>query len=432
VIFIRSLIKKEVRVYSKWKFLTIVLQLFAWVVLPASTALSSGYQLNEHGSRAVAMGGAFVARAWDPSAIYYNPAGLGNIRGINIMLGGTLILPSTTFTGPYPNNTETKMNSVAFFPPNAYFSYNFENGLAVGIGVFTPEGLGTNWPTDWVGRFIITKINLQSFNINPTVSYSLGGMISLGVGFDYALGSVELEKYNSTQFVDSSSGEPITPFIHMQSNAHGAGYNFGILLKPYENISLGFSYRSKITYKASDGTATFSQAGSLSSLLPGGSVSTSLPFPTTWYAGVAYTTEKFSIEADYQYVGWSAYDSLMINFQKQTSVQQNTSIVGKYSNGYIVRIGGEYILNDVWALRAGVFYDKNPIPDAYDAPILPDADRLGLNIGIGINVTNNISVDASYMFLPFKQRTITNSAFGFNGTYNTTANLLGVDIGYRL
>ena len=36
------------------------------------------------------------------------------------------------------------------------------------------------------------------------------------------------------------------------------------------------------------------------------------------------------------------------------------------------------------------------------------------------------------MFLPFKQRTITNSAIGFNGTYNTTANLLGIDISYRL
>lgn len=403
----------------------------AGIVLSASTAFSSGYQLNEHGARGVAMGGAFVARAWDPSSIYFNPAGLSYVKGFNAMLGGTLILPSTTFTD-LTNDAQTKMNSLTFFPPNAYVSYSFDNGLAVGVGVFTPEGLGTSWPQSWVGRFIVTKINLQSFNINPTVSYSfLNDMVSVGVGFDYALGSVVLEKYNSTGLTDSA-GSSITPFIHMQGNAKGTGYNFGVMLKPYESISVGFSYRSKIDFKVDNGTATFSDAGSLASQLPGGAVSTMLPFPTTWYAGIAYKGDNFSVEADYQYVGWSAYDSLSINFQKQTSIQQNSSIVGDYKNTYIIRVGGEYMLNEMWALRAGVFYDKNPIPDAYDAPILPDADRLGLNIGFGVNVTNNISVDASYMFLPFKQRTITNSAFGLNGTYNTTANLLGIDISYKL
>ena len=303
---------------SKRKALAFLIPAFVGIVLSASTAFSSGYQLNEHGAQGVSMGGAFVARAWDPSAIYFNPAGLSFIKGFNVMLGGTLILPSTTFTGPYPDNTETKMNSLSFFPPNAYVTYNFDNGLAAGIGVFTPEGLGTSWPQDWVGRFIITKINLQSFDINPTVSYSLNDMVSFGVGFDYALGTVELEKYNQTPFSDSL-GNPITPFLHMQGDAKGIGYNFGIMLKPYENISLGFSYRSKINYKVDNGTATFSQDGSLAGELPGGAVSTALPFPTTWYAGIAYTGDNFSIEADYQYVGWSAYDSLTINFASRNS-----------------------------------------------------------------------------------------------------------------
>lgn len=412
-------------------FLKKMMALFALVVMQVSVALASGYQLNEHGAKAVAMGGAFVARASDPSAIFFNPAGLSYLHGFNVMLGGTLILPSTTFTGPYPGNTEWKMNSLSFFPPNAYITYNFDNGLAAGIGLFTPEGLGTSWPKDWVGRFIITKINLQSFNINPTVSYAYKDIISVGVGFDYALGSVVLERYNPTPFSDSL-GNPITPFIHMDGNASGTGFNFGILLKPIEHISVGFSYRSKITFKSTSGTATFSDASYLAPQLPGGSVSTSLPFPETWYAGVAYTGDRYSIEADYQFTGWSAYNKLNINFATQTSLQQNTSIIGDYKDSYIVRVGGEYKIDEMWTARAGVFYDKNPVPDAYEAPILPDADRLGLNVGVGVHVTNNVSVDAFYMFLPFKQRTITTSAYGFNGTYNTTANLMGIDLSYRL
>jgi long-chain fatty acid transport protein len=418
-------------VASRVKGLAYLITAYVVTMLSASTAFSSGYQLNEHGARAVSMGGAFVARAWDPSSIYFNPAGLSYVKGFNVMVGGTLILPSTTFTGPSPSIAETKMNSLVFFPPNAYLTYNFGNGLAAGIGVFTPEGLGTDWPTNWVGNYIITKINLQSFNINPTISYSfLDNMVSVGAGFDYALGSVTLDKAQRTQFSDSVGGQ--VPFVHMDGAGKGLGFNVGVMLKPFENISVGFSYRSKINFKVDNGTASFSGAGSLADSLPGGSVSTSMPFPETWYLGIAYKGSNYSIEADYQYVGWSAYKELSITFQKHTSFQQDPApIVGNYSNSYIIRVGGEYNLNEMWALRAGVFYDRNPIPDAYDAPLLPDADRLGLNIGFGVNVTDNISVDASYMFLPFKQRTITNSAFGFNGTYNTTANLLGIDIGYK-
>ena len=157
----------------------------------------------------------------------------------------------------------------------------------------------------------------------------------------------------------------------------------------------------------------------------------SVPLPATWFLGVAYKGDRYSIEADYQWVGWNAYTSLNLDIA-QGSTTTEKSIVGDYNNSYIVRLGGDYKISEMFTARAGVFYDKNPIPDMYLEPLLPDADRLGLNVGVGVNVTNNVTIDASYMFLPFKQRTITNSAIGFNGTYNTTANLLGIDISYRL
>jgi len=41
-------------------------------------AFSGGFQINEHGTRAMGMGGAFSAQASDGSAMFYNPScGLG-------------------------------------------------------------------------------------------------------------------------------------------------------------------------------------------------------------------------------------------------------------------------------------------------------------------------------------------------------------------
>ena len=49
-----------------------ILSLF---IAPAM-AFGSGFAINENGTKAVGMGGAFAATADDPTAIYFNPAGI--------------------------------------------------------------------------------------------------------------------------------------------------------------------------------------------------------------------------------------------------------------------------------------------------------------------------------------------------------------------
>ena len=83
-----------------------------WSGIVAITAVAAnvgaaGFALYEHGAAATATAGAFIARANDPSAIYYNPAGISGQRA-GVMLGTTLITPSGDFTpksvsrGPWP------------------------------------------------------------------------------------------------------------------------------------------------------------------------------------------------------------------------------------------------------------------------------------------------------------------------------------------
>jgi long-chain fatty acid transport protein len=63
---------------------------------------AGGFQINNHGARAMGMGNAFTAVVNDASAIYWNGAGLVNTYGTNFMLGTALTFPSTTFMGIAP------------------------------------------------------------------------------------------------------------------------------------------------------------------------------------------------------------------------------------------------------------------------------------------------------------------------------------------
>ncbi len=97
--------------------------IFILSVVVIYIAFAGGYQLNEQGARAVGMGGAFVARASDPSAIYYNPAGLAFQKGTNILLGTNIITPSMKFKGVGIMDTlggEASTKTILLIPVNLY------------------------------------------------------------------------------------------------------------------------------------------------------------------------------------------------------------------------------------------------------------------------------------------------------------------------
>lgn len=387
-------------------------------VVLSPALLAGGFQLNEHGARAVGLGGAFAARASDPSAIYFNPAGLGFQTINQISLGTTLILPQIAFFGPYQlnTNTETKMDNQLFTPVNFYGTYHFSEDLHFGIGVYTPFGLGTKWPKDWSGKFITTKADLQSFFVSPTVAYRVSENLSIGVGFNYVIGTVRLEQTVSDPF------DPHGTLV-MEFDGSSVGFNVGVLYKLSSDLSLGASYRSQVKFDAT-GTADFSPDRSI---YPEGDAKSSLTLPATGYFGVAYSPMKdFIVEADFQYVGWSSYKELSVEFTKDQSKVVSPK---NYRDTFILRFGAEYTIDDL-ELRAGYFFDRTPVESAYVDPLLPDANRNGLNVGFGYRISRNLSFDAGYMFLLIDERRSEQTVIDFDGTYQSRANLLSVGLTY--
>ncbi len=396
-----------------------VLVCLALTMVMAIAAFAGGFQLNEAGARAMAQAGAFAARASDGSAIYFNPAGLGFQDVGSAYVGATAIIPTSSFYGPLQDNSnaKTKAPSQMFTPINIYVTYPWLDRLHVGFGVNNPFGLGSKWPTDWVGARLTTNAQLQTFFFTPTVAYRLTDDLSVGAGFNYVTGSVKLERAVVTPIDD--------PRASIDMSGHGFGFNLGVLYKITPELSAGASYRSQAKVDAK-GTASFTPAYSF---LPAGDASASLTLPATAFVGVAYKPmENLEVEADYQFIGWSSYDQLAITFAKDGS----SSVTPKnYKDTYILRIGGEYSIK-YFHFRAGYLYDHTPVSSPYVDPILPDANRNGFNVGLGYDITPDISVDVAYFFLKFDPRHAMNTIpeTDFDGTYNTYANLFAINIGY--
>lgn len=402
------------------------LALLAVSAFAAADAFAGGFQLNEHGARAMAQAGAFAARAYDGSAAYFNPAGFAFQDRGSAYLGGTLILPHTSFYGPLQLNTNTKteMVSQTFTPVNATLSYPVAQGLVAAISVNNPYGLGTEWPDNWAGRYIIQKVELQTWFITPTVAYRLTDQFSLGFGLNYVIGNVKLKRAVSVVSVETPS--PVEANLALNGNA--VGFNAGILYKITPELSLGLSYRHKVKMDAS-GNASFDPGYAVLGL-PQGEVKATLTLPATGFAGIAYRPlSNLEIEADYQFIGWSSYNELRFDFSSNNS---STVSPKNYQDTYIIRVGGEYSL-DPWHFRGGYLYDHSPVKIEYSEPLLPDANRNGFNVGLGYDINPDWSVDVAYFFLLFQDRQAQNTIpdISFDGTYQSYVNLVGLNLEFK-
>jgi long-chain fatty acid transport protein len=205
-----------------------------------------------------------------------------------------------------------------------------------------------------------------------------------------------------------------------------------------EKLSLGASYRSLVDIEFT-GDATFTDMQALQAYFPGGEGKVSLPMPSSLQVGVAYDVmPELTVEVDIQYVGWSSYDKLDITLPNGPVsplgiLQKSSTADKKWEDAMMIRLGGEYKVNDQLMVRAGYIRDMTPQPVDKMEPMLPDADRNDISVGAGYKINDNLTVDASYLLVMFEDRASTykpSTSTTFYGTYKSSANLISLNVGY--
>ncbi len=422
---------------------------FVFFLLSCAVAFAGGYEIYEHGARAIGMAGAYTAIAEGPSAVFYNPAGITANAGLQIGLGTALIKPIGSFTSA--SGVETDQKSQLYYPSHLYATYQINEKLAAGFGFFTPFGLGTEWPEDWSGKYAGVKTELQTFFLNPTIAYQVTPRLSLAVGFDYIRSTVELGRkipipnpLNRTQIVCETD-------LKLTGDGDAMSFNAGVLFKASEQVQVGLSYRHSADFEY-DGDVEFSEEPAafatyystiapFTTLFPNGGGAAELHLPYTLAAGISYIPmEKWTFAADVNWFGWSGADSIAITFEtpfgNPLAPTTESALIQEYEDTFILRLGAEYQLSEVLALRVGYGYDQSPIQDEYLSATLPCANRNNLAMGMGYTL-GNMDIDVAYFVVLFAERTseTLEPAYAYagllNGDYNTTAHIFNVSVGYR-
>lgn len=391
-------------------------------------ALGAGFQVNVQGVRQLAMAGGGTAIPWDAATILYNPGGLARLKNIQAYGSAVFLMPRTQYAAEGTSGYTAYSKAAVYTPFNVYVGgpWKKDSKLAVGLGIYTPFGSGMTWDDNWAGRYVVRSISLQSIFIQPTVSYKLADWISVGGGFVYGIGYVDLQRAIPLQNLAGADGKG-----ELEGNANGIGYNLGVHLKPHSRIDIGLSYRSEVKMKVKNGKARFQVPSSLSASFPNTSFEASVPLPQIFSVGVGVrATEKLTVQLDVNYVGWSAYDTLGFDYKDNTTVLKDTREPRSYQDKIAIRLGGHYQWNPQWAFMLGTGYDPSPVKDGLVSPDLPDANRWLLCGGVTYKASDRITILSALEYGVSVKRKSTYTPANFNGTYQTKALVPTIGITY--
>lgn len=402
--------------------------LISTLLVSSAMSFGAGFQVNVQGLRQIAMGGTGTAYPWDASTIFYNPAGLSRLKGIQAYGSVQFLIVNTQYVQTPTEGYTARAKEAVYTPFNFYVGGTIkkDSKWGVGLGIYTPFGSGMTWEDNWQGRYIIRHISLQSIFFQPTASYKVTEQLCIGAGFIYATGKMQMSRAAPLQNESGVDGEG-----RLEGNANGVGFNLGMQIKTSESLQFGFNYRSKVKMHVRNGTATFDVPASVKSNLPNTNFSTDLQLPDVATASVAFKPMKnLTITAEANYIGWKAYDSLKFDYENNTPALQDTKAPRNYNNTLALRLGGHYQATNSLAIMLGCAYDPSPVADGLVSPDLPDADRWLVTGGLTIKPTKRLTILTAIEYGASKKRNAQYVPDNFNGKYQTKAIIPCIGVTY--
>lgn len=442
--------------------------------------IASGYHFGVQSVSAQGVANAGGAAAQDATTIFYNPAGLTYLPGMNITGALIVVDPRTKVSNVSAKTAPPALASVSganfdgsatstTLVPQLYYTQQINDQVFAGVGLFVPFGDKTSYSDNWVGRYNAVKLNMQSFALNPQIGYKVNDQFSIGLGLSAQYMNAEFRK--SADFGTriggklAAAGQPpnvYKPFLAGNGMFDGAlkykghdwgfGWNIGAMWQVDPTLRFGAAYRSSISQTLSGGAEWTLPNNVSANILAGvtadGYVSSpnakvKVKTPDSFSLNVyKELNPQWAVMGDWTHTRHSKFQELRLKFSNNIPdavIKQNWKNTNRYA------LGATYRASDTWLVRFGLAYDQTPIrSNEFRIAGLPDSSRVWYSIGANYALTKNTSIDLAYTYVNIRDASMNNKECSPNdvpactGSGTTTqanfksrANLFGLQVNHR-
>lgn len=442
-----------------------------------SVAMASGYHFGTQSVSAQSTANASAAEAANASTIFYNAAGMTKLEGTNFSGALSLVAPNARYSGATGNYTvdhdsnpstprvtsgsiagqsSGKITDDLVAVPQMYLTHQLNEKVTVGLGIYVPFASETEYQRDSVLRYNLNATSLKTMDFNPTVALKLNEQHSVAVGVIAQHAEATLRQY--ANFGAPFGNGTYDGYADVEGDDWGFGYNLAWLWDVNDSTRVGVNYRSEVEHTL-EGTAKWTRQ-----ITPSGALNTTLAalFPDSESASVKITTpeslslhamhkldRKVTVFGDLTWTKHSRFDKAELKYgtNKAAVGQSDTTYLNpQWKDTYKISLGGAYQYSEPLQLRAGIAYDKSPVPDDnHRLATIPDNDRYWFSLGGKYDLNKQSSIDFAYSYIHIKdakanvdgrcttqgQTTCVSSQTVGTASYKSSAQILGVQYNHR-
>ncbi len=409
----------------------------AVLVLGPVLALANGFYTPTVGTRAGAMGGAFIGLADDYSAVYWNPAGITQIKGMELTATGHDVVSLAsrnegfvTYEGYAEAEGRFAMASIAAtnltanrFAPGVFFFTDagplrsvFDK---VGIAAYTMTEYGSTWSGDDVfndddfvsvgGGFQETELvadmqdyesRMKTYVFSPILAREVLPGLSVGVTANIAYSHFTLKDvymYTDVEVTETPEGYDyalyITP-VQQTDDVTGWGYGatVGILYRVGRQFSAGLTVRTPMTMAYEGTYGLLVSGGGEAYLKEKHDLDFEMRFPTWIGAGFAYRDLLFdglTVTGDVQWTDWSTIENINRNIAWAAQSVVPEELQQEFDTTHLdwedtveVAVGFDYRLKRSLSLNLGYKNSPSPAPDSTYDFVMPQSAKNIIGLGV--------------------------------------------------
>lgn len=390
-----------------------------------SDAHAGGFGIRQQSAYGQGASFAGIAAGGSLSAMFWNPATLSAVQGLEVEVAGTGVfgdadvkLDPEPLLG-FPGSDEGNIAENALVPAG-YAAYRLHDRVVLGIGINSPFGLVTKYPGDSIldQTGVAGKSEVSSLDVNPAVAVEVTDWLTLALGAQV--------QYFDARLTRQALG-PLGVST-LEGNDVGFGLTAGIKVTPVPGTEVGVGYRSFIDHEL-DGTLKTANAGAFDVDYDG------VDLPDIVTLGIRQRiTDRFRVMGGAEWSNWSRFDTVKVK-----GGPAPIELPYQYDDSWFFSIGGELDVTERAAVRAGVGYQLSPIDDNVRTYRLPNNDGLSLSAGAGFRLNDHVSFDLGYSFVAVEDADIRAAGAGgpdangpFSGHVNTKVHYVAAAIKLKL
>ena len=442
--------------------------------LTPSVAQAGGFYLLERGTRGLGRGGAQVAGADDPGALWFNPAGLGYAGGgegdargrEQFLFDATLTLLETQYTRiDSGGQTLPTVTGNGMPLPIPTIAGTFDLGLedfTFGVGVYAPNASLLAWPesitVNGEQRAAPQRYSLLSMEGSLIAGFAIGGAwrpipeLSIGLGGALIYGSFAARTTLSAcdgaicSFPEDPEYDGVAQ-LTFNPIFTGIG-TAGVIWDPGP-IRLGFSMMTPFVFSGAaniqvrppsatafegaftrtrDGDCAMVSDEEIADVRAGGGTHRCestladfrLDFPWILRLGVQLDLiDNLAVELAVVWETWSVQQEAQIRPRDVWIVDSlsfldfqvgQLNIPRRMNDTVSVRLGAEYTIDDFVQIRGGGYFENGSFSDQYLQALTIDSDKLVFSLGGSIRAFDGVWIDAMVGYAHLFPRSVRNSA----------------------